>query len=119
MNEDERERQESRGGSSNPNVDMDEGDEHLICEDYRSDEERVVYDINNLVMKPGSLYAPMVDFRLAMRQYAINKEFELGIEATNKTRYRGVCKGGDCPWTIYAKLEKKGSPTVKVCNVAI
>jgi hypothetical protein len=32
-------------------------------------------------------------FRLAMRQYAINKEFELGIEAS---RYRGNYKGEDC-----------------------
>jgi hypothetical protein len=39
----------------------------------------------------------MKEFRLAMRQYAIDKEFELGIEATDKIRYRGYCRGGDCP----------------------
>jgi hypothetical protein len=30
-------------------------------------------------------------FCLAMRQYSIDKEFEQGIEATDKRRYRGYC----------------------------
>jgi hypothetical protein len=53
----------------------------------------VMYDKLNPVMRVGSLYPNMKEFRLAMRQYAINKEFELGIEATNTTRYRGFCHG--------------------------
>jgi hypothetical protein len=56
----------------------------------------------------------MVTFRLAMRQYAIKKEFELGIEATSPIRYRGYCKSGDCPLKIYAREEVKGSPTIVV-----
>jgi hypothetical protein len=56
-----------------------------------------MFDRNNPVMEPSSLYPNMEEFRLAMRQYAINKEFELGIEATNTTRYRDYCRGGDCP----------------------
>jgi hypothetical protein len=43
-----------------------------------------------------------------MRQYAIDKEFELGVEATNRTRCRGYCRRGDCPWSINARLEHKG-----------
>jgi hypothetical protein len=35
-----------------------------------------------------------------VRQYAINKEFELGVAATSKSMYRGYYKGGDCPWSI-------------------
>lgn len=42
----------------------------------------------------------MEDFRFAMRQYAINKEFELGIEKTCQKVYRGYCKGDGCPWAI-------------------
>jgi hypothetical protein len=45
-------------------------------------------------MNLGSRYKDMVTFRLAMRQYVIKKEFELGIEATNQTRYRSFCQGG-------------------------
>jgi hypothetical protein len=78
------------------------------------DETRTIYDMNNPVMQPDSLYATMHHFRLAIRQYAINKEFELGIEATNKTRFRGYCKGPDCPWNIHARPEIKGAPTIQV-----
>lgn len=56
----------------------------------------------------------MKEFRIAMRQYAIKHEFELGIEVTSTTRYVGYCKGGDCPWRIYAREEKKGLPTIVV-----
>jgi hypothetical protein len=60
------------------------------------------------VMEPRSVYQSMKEFRLAMRQYAIDKEFELGIEATDKTRCRGYCWGGDCPWSINERVEQKG-----------
>jgi hypothetical protein len=86
----------------------------IPCSDLVLDETRTIYDMNNPVMEPGSLYATMHHFRLAIRQYAINKEFELGIEATNKTRFRGYCKGPDCPWSIHARLEMKGAPTIQV-----
>jgi hypothetical protein len=42
----------------------------------------------------------MQDFKLAIRQYVINKEFELRIEATNKSKHRGYCNGDRCPWSI-------------------
>jgi hypothetical protein len=54
----------------------------------------------------------MKEFRIAMRQYAIKHEFELGIDVTSTTRYVGYCKGGDCHWRIYAREEKKGLPTI-------
>jgi hypothetical protein len=55
----------------------------------------------------GTIYPNMKDFRLAVRQYAINKEFELGIEATNKSKYRGYCKGDACTWSIVG-FKKEG-----------
>jgi hypothetical protein len=70
--------------------------------------EMMMFDRNNSVMEPGSLYPSMKEFRLAMRQYSIDKEFELGIEATDKRRYRGYCRGEDCPWSIVARVESKG-----------
>jgi hypothetical protein len=76
--------------------------------------ERVMFDRNNPVMEPGSLYPNMKEIRLAMRQYAIDKEFELGVEATGRIRYRGYCRRGDCPWSINARMEHKGSDVVVV-----
>jgi hypothetical protein len=76
--------------------------------------QRVMFDRNNPVMKPGSLYPNMKEFMLTMRQYAIDKEFELGDEATDRMRYRGYCRGGDCPWSINARLEHKGWNVVVV-----
>jgi hypothetical protein len=70
--------------------------------------ERRLFDRNTLVMETGSVYPNMKKFRLVMRQYAIEKEFELDIEATDKTRYRGYCHGGDCLWSINARVEQKG-----------
>jgi hypothetical protein len=49
-----------------------------------------------------------------MRQFAINKEFELGIESSSPIKYRDFCKGGDSPWRIHAREEIKGSPTIIV-----
>jgi hypothetical protein len=102
----------SRFGNSNPcEEELGAG---IPCSDAVLDETRTIYDMNNPVIQPGSLYATMHHFRLAIRQYAINKEFELGIEATNKTRFRGYCKGPDCPWSIHARPEIKGAPTIQV-----
>jgi hypothetical protein len=56
-----------------------------------------MFDRNNPVMESDSLYPNMKEFRLAMRQYAIDKEFELDIEATNTTRYKCYYRDGDCP----------------------
>jgi hypothetical protein len=39
----------------------------------------------------------MYDFRLAVKQHAIVNEFELGIEKSDKKRFRGFCKVAGCP----------------------
>jgi hypothetical protein len=63
----------------------------LDCVDFLPHETRVFYDSNHLVMEVGSLYASMTQFRFAMRQYAIEKEFEIGIEASTPKKYIGYC----------------------------
>jgi hypothetical protein len=73
-----------------------------------------MFDRNNLVREPDSLYPNMKEFMLAMSQYAIDKELELGVEATDRTRYRGYYQGGDCPWSINVRLEHKGCDVVIV-----
>jgi hypothetical protein len=71
-------------------------------------------DWKNHVMVLESRYKDMPTFWLAIRQFAINHEFELGIEATCPFRFRGFCKGGGCPWRINARVEIPGSPSVVV-----
>jgi hypothetical protein len=85
------------------------------CENYLSDEKRVKYDKLNPSMQPGSLFPNMKEFRIAIRHYAIKHEFKLGIDVTSTTRYVGYCKGGDSPWRIYTREEKKRLPTIVVC----
>jgi hypothetical protein len=112
-----------RGGTSN----MDQSDhidstDHNIdqpCEDYLPNENRVKYDKINPSLQPDSLFPNMKEFRIAMRQYAIKHEFELGIDVTSTTRYVDYCKGGDCPWRIYAREENKGLSTIVVCYFLI
>lgn len=62
-----------------------------------------MYDENNPKMYLGALFPSMVKFRLAIRQWAINKEFELGLSKTDCRRYDGYYKGADdCPWHVDA-----------------
>lgn len=98
-------------GSQNINVDA-----AMPCEDLFPDQRILVSDRRNPIMKIGSLYKDMKEFRIAMRQYAINNEFELGIESSAPFRYRGYCKGGDCPWRIHARPEVIGLATIIVSS---
>jgi hypothetical protein len=46
-----------------------------------------MFDRNSPVIEPGNFYPSIKEFRLAMRQYSIDKEFKLGVEATDRMRY--------------------------------
>jgi hypothetical protein len=73
-------------------------------------------------VEAGTMYPTMEEFKLTVRQFAIKKEFHLGVEKSCKTIYRAFCKSGDegrpCPWRINAR-KMKGSATVEVNNVFI
>jgi hypothetical protein len=71
--------------------------EGLVCADHVPDDLASLGDCRKPVMNLGSRYKDIVIFCLAMRQYAIKKEFELVIEATDQTRYMTFCQGEDCP----------------------
>jgi hypothetical protein len=64
----------------------------LPYEDRLPDERVLLCDRTNPIMKMGSLYKDLKKFRLVMRLYAINNEFELGIESSAPLWYRGYCK---------------------------
>jgi hypothetical protein len=90
-----------------------------VCGDELPDDMVALCDWKNPIMTLGSRYKDMVTFRLAMRQYAIKREFELGIEATTPLKYRGYCQGGDCPWKINARVETIGAQTIVVSFVEL
>jgi len=49
-------------------------------------------------MDLGTIYPSMKEFRMAVWEFAINEEFDLGTEKSDPTRFRGFCKStGDCP----------------------
>jgi hypothetical protein len=86
-----REAEEGGGGRRQPLEPINDAATAIPCTDDVPGETRVFYDLNNPVMEPGALYRSMEQFRLALRQYAINKEFELGCESSNRSRYRAFC----------------------------
>jgi hypothetical protein len=106
---------DTRGSST---VQTDFFDE-LVCGDQLPEEMVALCDWRTPLMNLGSRYKDMPTFRLAMRQFAIKKEFELGIESSSPIKYRGFCKGGDFPWRIHAREEIKGSPTIIVRFIMI
>jgi hypothetical protein len=91
----------------------------LVCADHLQDDMISLCDWRDPVMALGSRYKDMAIFWPAMRQYAIKKEFELGIEITSTTRYRGYCQGSNCSWKIHAWVDAIRSPTVIVSFFAL
>ena len=63
-------------------------------------------------MSVGIHYPCMDDFRMAVRQHAIVKDFELGTEKSDKKRFRGFCKAAGCPWIIRARTQRDKSVRV-------
>ena len=78
------------------------------------DEVVIAYDKDYPKMDLGTMYPSMKEFRLAVRQFAINEEFELGTQASDKQRYRVFCKSSEnCPWRLVGRLQGD-EKTVKV-----
>ena len=72
----------------------------IEVDDYLPGERTMVHDPNRPNMDLGTVYSNMKEFRLAVRQFAINKEFELHFVKTNPTRYIADCNGEGCPWHL-------------------
>jgi hypothetical protein len=73
-------------------------------DDNEAAEPMFFYDRDNPEMTVGTLYPSMDEFRLALKQHAVVKDFELGTEKSDKSRFRGFCKSKGCPWIIELKL---------------
>jgi hypothetical protein len=88
--EDEKETRATQEGcdtSARDSLPSDFSDD-LICGDELPNEDALFCDWKNSVMMLESRYKDMTTFRLAMRQFAIKNEFELGIEASCPSRYK-------------------------------
>jgi hypothetical protein len=93
---------------------LDENGNEAVCAGKVADIDAFC-DRTNPIMCVGTRYKNMHSFWLAMREYAIRHEFELGIDASSPIKYRGYCKGGGCPWRINARPEMHGEPIIIVC----
>jgi len=81
----------------------------IDVDDYLPGEMTVVHDPNRPRMDLGIVYPNMKEFRLAVRQFAINEEFELHIVKTDPSRYIADCKAEDCPWHLVRHRQPDGS----------
>ena len=74
---------EMENGPENRNAtieeEIDTAGAAIPVDDHVPGERILVYDPNNPCMDIGTVYPNMKEFRLAMRQFAINEEFELHI----------------------------------------
>ena len=56
-------------------------------------------------MELGIEYSSMDEFRLAMRQYTINEEFDMATKKSDSKRFRGHYKGEGCHWIIVRRRQ--------------
>jgi hypothetical protein len=96
-------------------IDIDTTGAAISVDDHVPGEGLYGYDPNKPCMDIGTVYPNMKEFRLTMKQFAINEEFEYRLVATNKKRYIVDCKDDNCPWHINGRIQPDGS-TVKVYN---
>lgn len=84
----------------------DSEDAALTISDAIPNEIVITYDKDHPKMDLGTMYPSMNEFRLVVRQFAINEEFELGTEKSDKERYRVFCKSSEnCPWRLHGKRQ--------------
>jgi hypothetical protein len=96
-------------------IDIDTTGAAIPDDDHVPGEGLYAYDPNKPCMDIGTVYPNMNEFRLAMKQFAINEEFEYHLVKTDKKKYIADCKDDDCPWHINGRTQPDGH-TVKVYN---
>jgi hypothetical protein len=78
---------------------LNENGEEVLCADEVPDIGSFC-DWTNLIMCLGSRYKYMHSFRLAMREYAIRNEFELGIESSSPIKYQQSKAQDNSSWQV-------------------
>jgi hypothetical protein len=83
----------SHFSSESNSFDLSDLDAAMLVDDENAEMLNILHDVDHPDLKLGTLYPSMKEFRIAVRQYAINEEFELGITKSDRRRYRGTAKG--------------------------
>jgi hypothetical protein len=96
-------------------IDIDTTGAVIPVDDHVPGERLYAYDPNKPCMDIDIMYPIMKEFRLVMKQFAINEEFEFHLVKTDKKRYIADCADDDCPWHINGRTQHDGT-TVKVYN---
>jgi len=76
----------------------------IAVDDNMPEELNISYDIDHPTIEVGTMFPSMTDCRMAIRQFAINEEFDLGTKKADRTRWSGECLADGCPWTITARV---------------
>nr|XP_020178317.1 uncharacterized protein LOC109763856 isoform X2 [Aegilops tauschii subsp. strangulata] len=86
-------------------------DADIVVDDNAPEEPLIAWDERNPAMDIGTPYPNMVEFRKALKQWAVNGEFEYGTKKNEPGRFRAFCKGqsiiGDpCKWALTASWRR-------------
>ena len=100
------------GADNGEEVDTNGAD--IVVDDYLPGEIIVVHDPNRPRMALGTVYPNQQEFRLAVRQFAINEEFELHTAKTDKTRSICDWKAEGCPWHLVGRTQPGGNVFLNV-----
>ena len=98
-------RQPTNLPGANNGEEVDTNGAGIVVDDYLPGEIIVVHDPNRPRMALGTVYPNQQEFRLAVRQFTINEEFELDTVKTDKSRSIYGCKAEDCPWHLVGRME--------------
>jgi hypothetical protein len=95
----------------------DEEEDGLVGKDPLPPTPVLTYDKDDPPMNVGNIYPNMYDFRIALSQHAIKREFEFNIEKSDPGRVRVYCsrkkKKEACRWRLHARTMCDGI-TMKV-----
>jgi hypothetical protein len=81
--------------------------EDIVVDDKVPEEPLIAWDERKPVMDIGTPYPNMAEFRKAIKQFAINGEFEYGTKKNEPKRFWAFCKGQSikgepCKWSLTA-----------------
>jgi len=99
---------------ANINACMDDINEDLLVDaalpvsDQMPEENHFWYDKEHPVIEEGSLFPSMEEFKMLLRTFAIRGKFDIQIQDSDTTRFRGHCKGELCRWRIMARTIEDG-----------
>jgi hypothetical protein len=71
-------------------------DAALLVPDHLPEENHYWYDKEHPVIEEGSLFHSMEEFKMLLRTFAIRGEFDIQIEDSDHSRFKGHCKGKIC-----------------------